>query len=371
MISKKSLWVIFLAFFIAVATFGSSQAAEVKTEEVVTGVDVVIVDKFIRTADNFIIMYDASGSMSRPYEDTGMSMIDAAEKALKEKSALLPDLGFNAGLYLYTPWQVFYEMQPYDKEKFAAAIDSLPNTETAGTFTGQPTPLVEGLENLDPILSKVSGRTVVFLFSDGSYKLPVSKKRPLEVVEALSAKYDVSFYVLSTADQDKNVQMLRSLVAINPRSRVIPFKWLLGHPYRTTGALFTVKSIAFATPKTETVVTGITMQNITFDVDEPNIRPDDHERLKKLGEFLKANPKADVLLEGFTDATGTEDYNLHLSRRRTFRVAQYLMDNFDIPRERIVIQWYGMINPIADNKTPEGRAQNRRVEVAVVGLNSF
>jgi len=369
MIKKGELWFVFLAFFIAIATFGSSQAAEVKTEEVITGADVVIVDKFIRTADNFIIMYDASGSMARPYEDTGMSMIDAAQKALKEKIALLPDLGFNAGLYLYTPWQVLYEMQPYDKEKFAAAIDNLPNTETAGTFRGQPTPLVEGLEKLDPILSKVSGRTVVFLFSDGSFKMPVSKKRPLEIVKALSAKHDVFFYVLSTADLDKNVQMLRSLVAVNPRSRVIPFKWLLGHPYRTTGALFTVKSIAYVTPKTETVVTGITVQNITFDVDEPNIRPEDHDRLKKLGDFLKANPKADVLLEGFTDATGTEAYNLHLSRRRTFRVAQYLMDNFDIPRERIVIQWYGMINPIADNKTPEGRAQNRRVEVAVVGLN--
>jgi hypothetical protein len=58
MVLKRKLWFIFLTFFLTVATFGSSQAAEVKTEEV------VIVDKFIRTADNFIIMYDASGSMS-------------------------------------------------------------------------------------------------------------------------------------------------------------------------------------------------------------------------------------------------------------------------------------------------------------------
>jgi OOP family OmpA-OmpF porin len=368
MISRNKVWFVFLALMLFFVMAGGTQAAEVKTEEVVTGADVVIVEKYIRTADNFIILYDASGSMSRPYEDTGMSMIEAAEKALQEKNALLPDLGFNAGLYLYTPWQVFYEMQPYDKDKFAAAIESLPDTETAGSFKGQPTPLVEGLEKLDPILSKVSGRTVVFLFSDGTYKLPVTKKRPLEVVKDLSAKHDVFFYVLSTADLDRNVQILRSIVGVNARSRVVPFKWLLGHPYRTTGALFTVKSIAYVTPITETVATGITVQNITFDFDEPNIRPDDHERLKKLGEFLKDHPKADVLLEGFTDATGAEDYNLHLSRRRAFRVAQYLMDNFEIPRERIVVQWYGKINPIGDNNTPEGRAQNRRVEVEVVGL---
>jgi OOP family OmpA-OmpF porin len=122
------------------------------------------------------------------------------------------------------------------------------------------------------------------------------------------------------------------------------------------------------TPQTETKVTEVTVHNITFNFDEPNIRPEDHERLKQLGGFLSANPGADVLLEGYTDATGAEDYNLHLSRRRAFRVAQYLMDEFQIPRERIVIHWYGMLNPIADNATPEGRAQNRRVEVEVVGL---
>ena len=359
---------VLFAGLLTALTFGSGWAAEVKTEEVVTGVDVVVVDKYIRTADNFIVLYDASGSMARPYEGTGMAMIEAAKKSLKEKNALLPDLGFNAGLYLYTPWQVFYEMQPYDKEKFAAAIDRLPDTESAGTFKGQPTPLVEALENLDPILAEVSGRTAVFLFSDGSYKLPVSKKRPLDAVQALTDKYDVFFYVLSTADLDRNVQMLRGLVGVNARSRVIPFKWLLGHPYRTSGALFTVKSMAFVEAQVETKVTGIDVQNIMFDVDEPNIRPEDHERLQTLGAFLKNHPQADVLLEGFTDATGSEAYNLHLSRRRAFRVAQYLMENFDIPRERIVIQWYGMINPVGDNRTPKGRALNRRVEVQVVGL---
>ncbi|MGD9330630.1 MAG: OmpA family protein [Desulfobacterales bacterium] len=368
MVSKSGRWAGGLVVLLTVVILGAAQAAEVKTEEEVK-TDGVIVDNYIRTADNFIIMYDASGSMSRLYEDTGMRMIDAAQKALKEKNALLPDLDFNAGLYLYTPWQVFYEMQPYDKAKFAAAIESLPDTDTAGSFKGQPTPLVEGLEKLDPILAKVSGRTVVILFSDGSYKLPVSKKRPLDVVKTLSAKYDVSFYVISSADIDRNVQMLRSLVQVNARSRVIPFKWLLGHPHRTIGALYTVNSVALEASQRETVVTGMDVQTITFDVDEPNIRPEDRARLAKLGAFLKANPEADVLLEGFTDAAGAEDDNLHLSRRRAFRVMQYLMDEFQIARTRIVVHWYGALNPVADNSTPEGRAQNRRVEVQVVGLN--
>lgn len=343
-------------------------AAEVKTEQVQTVTAVGVMEKYIRTADNFIILYDASGSMDRPYKDTGMKMIEAAEKALKEKVALIPDLGWQAGLYLFTPWEPFYEMQPFDRTKFAAAVDRLPDTDSAGTFKGQPTPLVEGLEKLDPILAKVSGRTVVFIFTDGTYKFPASKKRPLEVIKELSGKHDVCFNLISTAGLGKDIQMLESIAAVNTCSRVIPFNWLLGHPRRTSGALYTVQSVPFVVTTAEAKVTDIRVHNITFDFDEPNIRKDDHDRLNKLGQVLKANPQADVLLEGFTDATGPDDYNLHLSRRRTLRVMQYLMDEFQIPRERIIVHWYGALNPIGDNATAEGRRQNRRVEVEVVGL---
>lgn len=343
-------------------------AAEVQTQKVPVVAGVGVVQKFIRTADNFIVLFDASGSMGQLYKDTGLTMVEAARQILKEKNTLLPDLGWNAGLYLFTPWQPFYEVQPYDREKFAAAIDRLPDADSAGSFKGQPTPLVEGLEQLDPILAGLSGHTVVFVFSDGSYNLPVSKKRPLAVVTDLSAKYDVCFYMISTAGVGKDIQILERLAAVNPCSRVIPFNWLLGHPYRISGALFTVKSSVFVAMTTEEKVTGIKINPITFEHDEANIRTADHARLEKLGQFLKDNPKADVLIKGFTDATGSADYNLHLSRRRAFKIMQYLMDDFQIPRERIIVHWYGALNPIADNKTPEGRGQNRRVEVEVVNL---
>jgi OOP family OmpA-OmpF porin len=363
---KPAVVIIAMALIIAAAQPGLT--AEIKTEKVPTVTAVGVMEQYIRTADNFIILYDASGSMDRPYKDTGMKMIEAAEQALKEKVALMPDLGWQAGLYLFTPWEPYYEMQPYDPAKFAAAVDRLPDTASAGTFKGQPTPLVEGLENLDPILAKVNGRTVIFIFTDGSYKLPASKKRPLEVIKDLTARYDVCFNIISTAGLAKDIQMLEQIAAVNTCSRVVPFNWLLGHPHRTTGALYTVKSVPFVVVSEETKVTDIKVHNITFDVDEPNIRKADRERLNKLGQVLKANPQADVLIEGFTDATGPDDYNLHLSRRRAFRVMQYLMDAFQIPRERIIVHWYGRLNPVADNATPEGRQQNRRVEVEVVGL---
>jgi OOP family OmpA-OmpF porin len=357
-----------IALLIILASAMGGMAAEVKTEQVSAVTAVGVMEKYIRVAGNFIILYDASGSMDRPYRDTGLKMIEAAAKALREKNALMPNLGWNAGLYLYTPWEVYYAMQPYDRERFAAAIARLPDTKSAGSFVGQPTPLVEGLEKLAPVLAKLSGRTVIFIFTDGTYKFPASKKRPLEVITALTAQYDVCFNIISTAGLRKDIQMLEKIAAVNQCSRVVPFNWILGHPHRTTGTLYTIRSVPFVVTTEETKITDIKVHNITFESDEPNIRRADHDRLNKLGQVLKDNPQADVLIEGFTDATGPDDDNMHLSRRRAFRVMQYLMDEFQIPRERIIVHWYGKLNPIGDNATPEGRQQNRRVEVEVVGL---
>jgi OOP family OmpA-OmpF porin len=87
-----------------------------------------------------------------------------------------------------------------------------------------------------------------------------------------------------------------------------------------------------------------------------------------VGKFLQANPQAFVAVAGFCDSRGTPEFNMSLSRRRTEEVADYLMKNFKLDSGRVATAWYGEANPIATNGTEEGRAKNRRVEVAVGGL---
>jgi outer membrane protein OmpA-like peptidoglycan-associated protein len=70
-------------------------------------------------------------------------------------------------------------------------------------------------------------------------------------------------------------------------------------------------------------------------------------------------------LEGYTDGTGSEQYNIGLSQRRAEAVERYLVTK-NIPLFRMAIVGLGKENPIADNKTRDGRAQNRRVEVRVL-----
>jgi OOP family OmpA-OmpF porin len=87
--------------------------------------------------------------------------------------------------------------------------------------------------------------------------------------------------------------------------------------------------------------------------------------MEALAKFLEEHPNATGLVQGFTDSTGPEEYNLSLSLRRVESVRDYLAQNFNLDPGRLVLQWYGPANPIASNDTREGRAQNRRVEVDI------
>ncbi|MGE4338294.1 MAG: outer membrane protein OmpA [Pigmentiphaga sp.] len=103
-----------------------------------------------------------------------------------------------------------------------------------------------------------------------------------------------------------------------------------------------------------------------FDFDKYNIKPDGRAMLDELVRQI-ANIDLEVILAvGFTDSIGTVEYNLGLSDRRANAVKQYLIER-GVPANRIYTEGKGKADPIATNSTPEGRAQNRRVEIEVVG----
>ena len=83
-------------------------------------------------------------------------------------------------------------------------------------------------------------------------------------------------------------------------------------------------------------------------------------------EKLKDNPNLRVEIEGHTDSVGTELYNLGLGQRRAEAVKGYLVLRHQVDSNRMTALSYGESRPIADNRTSEGRAQNRRVEFKVL-----
>jgi outer membrane protein OmpA-like peptidoglycan-associated protein len=101
---------------------------------------------------------------------------------------------------------------------------------------------------------------------------------------------------------------------------------------------------------------------IHFDVDSDRIQPESFGVLKVVAASLQARPDLQVRIEGHTDATGDASYNLDLSRRRAEAVRGALISQFGVDSARLTAAGRGSTTPLASNDSPEGRAQNRRVE---------
>jgi len=104
------------------------------------------------------------------------------------------------------------------------------------------------------------------------------------------------------------------------------------------------------------------LRGVHFDFDKYNIRPGDAAVLDEAATTLRANPNVTVQVNGYTDAIGSVEYNLRLSQRRADAVRNYL-EQQGVSHSGLITQGFGKTNFVATNDTPEGRAQNRRVEL--------
>jgi outer membrane protein OmpA-like peptidoglycan-associated protein len=104
---------------------------------------------------------------------------------------------------------------------------------------------------------------------------------------------------------------------------------------------------------------------LLFDVDSATMQPAAETNLTNLAEVLNKYGDTLVLIEGHTDATGSDDYNLTLSRSRAQTVANFISGK-NVDATRFTIMGYGETQPIADNETVSGRQANRRVELAIM-----
>ena len=110
---------------------------------------------------------------------------------------------------------------------------------------------------------------------------------------------------------------------------------------------------------------NILLKNLFFETGKSDINTSTSADLFKLIQFLKDNPPVKLEIQGYTDNTGNLASNQKLSQQRANSVVNYLIKN-GIEKERLIARGFGPANPIADNKTTEGKAQNRRVEMKVL-----
>ena len=106
----------------------------------------------------------------------------------------------------------------------------------------------------------------------------------------------------------------------------------------------------------------LTLEGVNFDNDSATLRPDSIATLDAAAATLKEWGEVKIEVAGHTDSVDTDAYNLKLSQRRADTVRAYLIEK-GIAADRLFAKGYGEANPVADNRTPEGRFKNRRVEL--------
>lgn len=110
----------------------------------------------------------------------------------------------------------------------------------------------------------------------------------------------------------------------------------------------------------------LVLQDVVFETGKADLKPGAAERLRPLAAYLQANANVRVQIDGHTDAQGSDSYNQQLSEDRAGAVRAAL-SAMGVDGSRIVAIGHGKAEPVADNNTPAGRQQNRRVEVTLVG----
>jgi outer membrane protein OmpA-like peptidoglycan-associated protein len=110
----------------------------------------------------------------------------------------------------------------------------------------------------------------------------------------------------------------------------------------------------------------VNMSDVLFDFNKYTLKPEAREKLAKVSGILLAYPGLKVQVEGYTDNIGSDDYNQKLSEQRADGVRGYLVSQ-SVADANVTAKGFGKSDPIADNSTNQGRAQNRRVELVVSG----
>ncbi|MFP4284454.1 MAG: OmpA family protein [Desulfovermiculus sp.] len=379
-------------------------------------------EKRIPKVDNFIFLFDASGSMRDSYMGQGVpegvsGAIPAsdgahfkfthAQKAMLDMNEMIPELDYQAGLFQgATTIQSAQDMQSYDSSSFAQAIEQ---TDVASKMFGNTTPLADGIQNLESELKNLSGETAVIVFTDGGAN---QGGDPARVVERLSAQHNTCFHIVSYAqsmDEKKTINAMADardctvMVSGEDMQDEDKMQGFVQRVFYSTAKDSDGDGVYDEDDQCPDTPAGVEVDEdgcpvdsdgdgvpdykdkcpdteagaevddegcpypvskrikVYFDFDKAEIKDKYHDELKEMAQYLSRNQDTEVVIEGHTDSTGPAEYNMGLSERRAESVKDYLTDKLDIDASRLDTKGYGETRPVADNSSKEGRQKNRRV----------
>ncbi|MBE0575733.1 MAG: OmpA family protein [Desulfuromonadales bacterium] len=324
--------------------------------------------EMVKKVDNFIVIMDQSGSMAWAKAPAGHQKLDQAIDATILLDKVTPELGYTSSVAVFAPYKVVSDPATYKTGSLGSAATSIDPP-----FNNM-TPLGDGLNNIDPVISKLSGKTALILFTDGESNQGTD---PVAAAQALYGKYgsNLCLHVVSYADTPEGQQTIDAIRALNGCSVVADGKALVTDAAMTQfakdvlyeevapkPAVVVPPPVVVAPAPAPVVTKEVITFNLLFGFDKWAITDEMVPVLEQAKMILEEDPGVTYVISGHADSTGPEAYNQGLSERRAASVKDWLVKN-GISDERLETVGYGETRPKYDNSTREGRKLNRRVEI--------
>jgi OOP family OmpA-OmpF porin len=317
---------------------------------------------YIAKVDAFVVLIDASASMTSDYQDRRKFFI--AKDVVTHMNQTIPELGYTSALVGFgsgscvndkDAW-VVYGPTIHRRSDFANGLSML---ECAGGLT----PMSQGVDVGGETVKTGSDQLALILVSDFRN---IDTRAVTEVVDKLKANYSdrLCIHAIKVGGADTSDDLIAALTGVNGCGSSVNATSLASSASMTnyvTDALLEPAPAAVVRYEKNTL-----SASALFDHDKAVLKDDGKAALHDLDESINARGASvvDIDVIGHTDSDGAEEYNMGLSIRRAEAVRDYMVSE-GIDPSIIDVSGEGESNPVASNATREGRARNRRVDIHV------
>ncbi|MFC1812665.1 OmpA family protein [Thermodesulfobacteriota bacterium] len=310
--------------------------------------------KYMPKVDNFLVILDASNSMAYKYVNNinaKTTKFDIAKDFLIAMNMTIPEMDLMAGIRSFghhaevskEKTALFYGMTDLDSFGFESALDAIARA-------GGHSPMSLAIDAGTGDLKSVQGKTAVIVVSDGKDMNNSSVQAARAMKDAFGD--NLCIYTMLIGDDAQGAILMKQIADAGGcgfAARADDF-----HTSNDMGDFVSKVFLGGAVKVSE-------MGVVYFDFDMTDIQSQYFPVLDKVAAYMKNDPTSKMEVQGHTDNSGTERYNLSLSERRAKAVANLLVKQ-GIARNRLNAVGFGYFKPAAPNSTAEGRAKNRRAE---------
>lgn len=318
---------------------------------------------YVPKVASFVVILDASASMA--HRSGGLVKYDVAMATASRMNQTIPPLDYQAGLAAFSSGtcldgastQMLYGMAPYQRAGFASALDAV-------ACAGGTTPLVSAVALGTQSLNTALGDAAVIIISDFRGVDAANTVAAVKRMQAASADH-LCIHTINTGDDPWDQQLADELAASSKCGSAVHAADIASADkmadYVTAVLLAPAPPDAVVQYERNTLSTAA-----LFDFNRAVLKEAGKVALHELGDAIKAKGArvVDIDIIGHTDSTGPAEYNMGLSIRRAEAVREYIVSE-GIDAGIIDVSGEGENNPVASNDTPQGRAENRRVDINV------